>query len=117
MLDSGLSSIEHRVSGIKYLIRRSIMFASLTNPKLYLLVAVVAFVGPLGASTIKAQQHKYNEVYRGPYLNRVAFPIGGIGAGMVCLEGTGAISHLSVRNRMQVFNEPCSFAALCIKRL
>ena len=91
------------------------MFANLTNPKLCLFVAVVAFVGPLSASTIKAQQRKYNEVYRGPYLNRVAFPIGGIGAGMVCLEGTGAISHLSVRNRMQVFNEPCSFAALCIK--
>jgi len=91
------------------------MFASLANPKLSLFVAVVAFVGPLGASTINAQQRKYNEMYRGPYLNRVAFPIGGIGAGMVCLEGTGAISHLSVRNTMQVFNEPCSFAALCIK--
>jgi len=88
---------------------------SLANPKLSLFVAVVAFVGPLGASTINAQQRKYNEMYRGPYLNRVAFPIGGIGAGMVCLEGTGAISHLSVRNTMQVFNEPCSFAALCIK--
>jgi uncharacterized protein (DUF608 family) len=34
---------------------------------------------------------------------------------MICVEGTGAISHVSVRNRMQVFNEPCSFAALCIK--
>ena len=91
------------------------MFANPTSPKLYLFVAVVAIAGPIGASTGKAQQRKYNEAYRGPYLNRVAFPIGGIGAGMVCLEGTGAISHLSVRNRMQVFNEPCSFAALCIK--
>ena len=27
----------------------------------------------------------YNQVYSGPYLNRVAFPIGGIGAGMLCL--------------------------------
>jgi len=43
------------------------MFANLTNPKLYLFLAVVAFVGPLGASTIQAQKHKYNEVYRGPY--------------------------------------------------
>ncbi len=91
------------------------MLANLSNPKLCLFLAVVAFVGPLGVSTVKAQKHKYNEVYRGGYLNRVAFPIGGIGAGMICLEGTGAISHLSVRNRMQVFNEPCSFAALCIK--
>lgn len=57
----------------------------------------------------------YNGLYSGPYLNRVAFPIGGIGAGMFCLEGTGAISHVSVRNRFQFFNEPCSFAAICVK--
>jgi uncharacterized protein (DUF608 family) len=57
----------------------------------------------------------YNGPYAGPYLNRVAFPIGGIGAGMFCLEGTGALSHVSVRNRFQFFNEPCTFAALCVK--
>jgi uncharacterized protein (DUF608 family) len=90
------------------------MFGNLTHRKLCLLVATVVFVVLFGASTSQAQ-HKYNGVYQGPYLNRVAFPIGGIGAGMVCLDGTGAISHLSVRNKMQVFNEPCSFAALCIK--
>jgi hypothetical protein len=37
-----------------------------------------------------ATQHKYNDIYTGDYLNRVAFPIGGIGAGMFCLEGGGA---------------------------
>ncbi|MEW6743421.1 MAG: GH116 family glycosyl hydrolase [Planctomycetota bacterium] len=54
----------------------------------------------------------YNGPYEGPFLNRVAFPLGGIGAGMVCLEGTGAISHVSVRNSPQVFNEPHTYAAL-----
>jgi uncharacterized protein (DUF608 family) len=34
---------------------------------------------------------------------------------MVCLEGTGAISHVSLRNRPEVFNEPCVFAAISIK--
>jgi uncharacterized protein (DUF608 family) len=58
---------------------------------------------------------EYNGPYQGLYLNRVAFPIGGIGAGMFCLEGTGAVSHLSVRNTMRFFNEPCTFAALCVK--
>jgi len=57
----------------------------------------------------------YNGPYSGEHLDRVAFPIGGIGAGMICLEGTGAISHVSVRNQMQVFHEPCSFAAVCVK--
>jgi uncharacterized protein (DUF608 family) len=57
----------------------------------------------------------FNTPYTGEYLNRVAFPIGGIGAGMVCLEGTGALSHVSVRNAPDIFNEPYMFAALCIK--
>ena len=60
-------------------------------------------------------KRNYNGLYSGPHLNRVAFPIGGIGAGMVCLEGTGAISHVSVRNQPEVFNEPCTFAAISIK--
>src|SRR4030043_274419 len=59
--------------------------------------------------------HEYNGTYTGEYLNRIAFPIGGIGAGMFCLEGTGAISHMSVRNRPEVYNEPCMFAAISIK--
>ena len=61
------------------------------------------------------RSREYNDSYTGPYLNKVAFPIGAIGAGMVCLEGTGAISHVSVRNRPQVFNEPHLYAALCVK--
>ncbi|MBN2410238.1 hypothetical protein JXQ31_01015 [candidate division KSB1 bacterium] len=57
----------------------------------------------------------YNGSYSGSYLNRVAFPIGGIGAGMVCLEGTGALSHISVRNAPDIFNEPLIYAAICVK--
>jgi len=34
--------------------------------------------------------------YAGDRLNRIAFPLGGLGAGMVCLEGTGAFSHVSL---------------------
>jgi uncharacterized protein (DUF608 family) len=59
----------------------------------------------------------YNGPYSGAYLNRVAFPIGGIGAGMICLEGTGAISHVSLRNQPDIFKEPCSFAAISVKGL
>jgi len=57
----------------------------------------------------------YNKPYEGEYLNRLAFPIGGIGAGMFCMEGTGAISHMSVRNKPDVFNEPVLFGALAVK--
>lgn len=61
------------------------------------------------------EQAKYNGVYTGKRLNRVAFPLGGIGAGMICLEGTGALSHFSIRNKPDLFNEPCVFSAVCIK--
>jgi len=63
----------------------------------------------------KSSDREYNGPYTGEYLNRVAFPLGGLGAGMICLEGTGAISHVSVRNKMDVFNAPCIFSAICVK--
>ncbi len=59
--------------------------------------------------------HAFNGSYSGNYLDRIAFPIGGIGAGMFCLEGTGAISHLSVNNRPEIYNEPYAFAAVSVK--
>jgi uncharacterized protein (DUF608 family) len=53
--------------------------------------------------------------YEGEHLNYVAFPLGGFGAGMVCLEGTGTLSHVSVRNCPDIFNQPCMFAAISIR--
>ena len=64
-----------------------------------------------------ATKRAFNSQYEGEYLNRVAFPIGGMGAGMFCIEGSGAISHLSVRNRPEIFNEPCVFAAIHVNGL
>ena len=80
-----------------------------------LLVLAVIFNALLALPSIPAQQRKYNDVYAGDYLSRVAFPLGGIGAGMICLEGTGTLSHVSLRNKPDVFNEPCVFSAICIK--
>lgn len=59
----------------------------------------------------------YNTPYKGENLNRLAFPIGGLGAGMFCMEGTGAISHVSVQNKPDIFNEPGMFAAISVKGL
>lgn len=59
--------------------------------------------------------HNYNQKYTGEYTNRVAFPIGGMGTGMFCVEGSGAISNMSLRHRPEVFHEPTMFAALHIK--
>ncbi len=57
---------------------------------------------------------RFNAEYSGEFLNQIAFPMGGIGAGMICLEGTGALSHVSLRNRPEVYNEPCIFAAVSL---
>lgn len=60
-------------------------------------------------------QHVFNGDYTGKYLDRVAFPIGGIGAGMFCMDGTGSLSHLSINNKPEMFNEPYAFAAISVK--
>ncbi|HUX94196.1 MAG TPA: GH116 family glycosyl hydrolase [Bacteroidales bacterium] len=60
-------------------------------------------------------KHAFNWDYTGKYLDRVAFPIGGIGAGMFCMDGTGSLSHLSINNKPEMFNEPYAFAALSVK--
>jgi uncharacterized protein (DUF608 family) len=65
----------------------------------------------------KSAGREYNSIYTNEYLRRVAFPIGGLGAGMFCLEGNGAISHMSVRSRPEVFNEPGMFGAIAVKGL
>jgi len=68
------------------------------------------------SASSKLEEHRaFNSPYAGEYLNQVAFPMGGFGAGMICLEGTGALSHVSLRNRPEVYNEPCVFAAISLK--
>jgi uncharacterized protein (DUF608 family) len=62
-------------------------------------------------------QHTFNSVYSGKNLDYIAFPMGGMGAGMVCLDGTGSWSHLSVDNQPDVFNEPFAFAAISVPGL
>ncbi|NQU75885.1 MAG: hypothetical protein HQ546_06185, partial [Planctomycetes bacterium] len=59
--------------------------------------------------------HQYNGNYTNEELNFIAFPLGGIGAGMICLDGTGAMSHVSLRHIPEVFNEPTIFSAICVK--
>lgn len=73
----------------------------------------------IGQKDLKAGSTKriYNTDYSGEYLNRVAFPIGGLGAGMFCMEGTGAISHMSIKNSPDIFNTPPLFAAIAVKNI
>ena len=87
-----------------------------TSP-IFLGILLFIHFGLSGCTTVtdKSETRDFNEPYTGGFLNRVAFPLGGMGAGMICLEGTGAISHVSIRNRLQFFHEPCTFATICVK--
>lgn len=60
-------------------------------------------------------KRQYGTPYTGEFLNRIAFPVGGLGAGMFCLEGTGAVSQVSTRNQPDMFNDPGMFAAISVK--
>ena len=64
-----------------------------------------------------SKNRAFNGKYEGAYNNRIAFPIGGMGTGMYCIEGTGFFSHMSVRNQPDLYNEPLMFAALHVKGL
>jgi hypothetical protein len=91
------------------------------------LAGSAATVGALGSARVAAgppearsetgpgsAPRPYNGPYEGETLRRVAFPLGGMGAGMIGLEGTGAFSHVSLRHQPDLFNEPCLFAAICV---
>jgi uncharacterized protein (DUF608 family) len=82
-----------------------------------LLSSVLLVSCSLKQETKNETEHQPNSSYSGKYLERVAFPMGGIGTGMICLEGNGAISHFSVRNVPDVFNDPFMFGAIAIKGL
>ncbi len=58
---------------------------------------------------------KYDSVFDKNHLDYIAFPIGGMGAGMFCIEGSGAISHMSIRNCPNLFYEPAIFSAIHVK--
>lgn len=60
-------------------------------------------------------QQVYGQTYAGDRNSHIAFPLGGIGAGMICLEGTGALSHFSLRNAPDITHEPLVFSALSVK--
>ncbi len=87
------------------------------NSKLLVVLSLVFITVSCQNQILNKNGREFNSTYEQEYLNRLAFPMGGVGAGMICLEGTGALSHVSVRNHPDIFNEPFTMAALSIKGL
>ena len=83
-------------------------------------IVIRTFIPLLALLSSPACDHKpdgrtFNAPYEGEYLSQIAFPIGGMGAGMFCIEGNGTISHMSIHHVPELFNEPLMFAALHVK--
>jgi len=62
-----------------------------------------------------APSRAFDGVYEAPYSDQIAFPMGGMGAGMVCLNGSGALSSFSLRHRIELDRARRVFSALWIR--
>jgi len=70
---------------------------------------------PASVTPSCTQSRSFNGRYEGEYLNQIAFPLGGIGAGMFCVDGNGALTKFSFRHRPELERERRVFAAISIK--
>lgn len=53
-------------------------------------------------------------VYSQQHLGLIAYPLGGVGAGCLCLQGTGSVGNLSLNHRPDYRNDPMIFSALTL---
>jgi len=58
---------------------------------------------------------KNGSTYTGRNLDHIMFPMGGIGAGMVCLEGNGSFSGVSIKHQPEIPKIVYMFASIAIK--
>lgn len=54
------------------------------------------------------------KIFSGSNLDRLAFTLGGLGAGNICIKGTGALGSFCIRNAPGVYWDPTVFSAVTI---
>jgi uncharacterized protein (DUF608 family) len=59
--------------------------------------------------------HEFAGPYDGAHAERIGYPLGGIGAGSMCLTGHGSLEAVSLRHHAGVLNKPFQFASVCVK--
>jgi len=57
-------------------------------------------------------QRVFGGIYEGAFADLVSFPMGGLGAGMICLEATGALCDVSLHHQPDLGWTPGIFAAV-----
>jgi uncharacterized protein (DUF608 family) len=58
--------------------------------------------------------HELTRSYQEDCTDLIAFPLGGIGSGMVCLNGKGGLSKFSLWHAPNLNFDPCVFSAVCV---
>jgi uncharacterized protein (DUF608 family) len=69
---------------------------------------------PTHSAQKREQARSYNQPYEGIAAERVAFPLGGLGAGMICMEGNGSLSKFSLRHKPDLREDGDVFAAVSV---
>jgi|GEM_PF-3325173 len=82
---------------------------------LYFLMFVVTGMMAAACCDTPSTKRNYAGKYTGEYTSRIAFPVGGLGTGMFCIEGSGAVSNMNIRHRNEMQHEPVMFAGLYLK--
>ena len=54
------------------------------------------------------------KIFSGAELDRLAFTLGGLGAGNICIKGTGALGSFCIRNAPGIYWDPMVFSAVTI---
>ena len=62
-------------------------------------------------------QHPHGRSYQGSKLDHIAMPMGGLGAGMLCLTGVGGFAYQSWRHAPNMGPMRPMFASLCVTRV
>lgn len=75
------------------------------------------WLGMFAVSLESAAAREFNGVYEGHNMDHVAFPVGGIGTGMICFEGTGAISHVSLHHVPDLSMSPARLQLFVLRGL
>lgn len=57
------------------------------------------------------------KTYKNKQLDHIAYPLGGLGAGMFCLNGNGSLGAFSLRHKPQLKHNPTVFSAIHIDGL
>ena len=88
--------------------------SSPTSKSLKNLIMIPSLITAAVASSLSASASP-GASYEKEQLNRIAFPLGGIGSGMICIEGTGGFTSFSLRHNPQIYREPLVFSAVAVK--